>query len=294
MSQTVNKPGLTGIVALLVAGSVALLSCGGGSSSANGSSPGNPSTPGQAQGVYLGNTSRGPTFDAIVLPNDVFYDVYGNVVDTILYVCGMATGQGTSNSGNYTASENDFDYCNGHLQVHSGNVTATYTTGVSMYGSISENGNTQTFSADVPPSTQFYFDTAADTYGITGCWRGSLTDGEPATVTIDSLGNMNGASGGGCSFSGKFTPDSSNKDFFDVSITLGGSPCMFPNQSASGIGIAYLRSDKASTQIIAAVSSGNSFGIVFAGQGVGVCAKDTAIDNPSALLGQTRPGARRR
>jgi hypothetical protein len=39
-----------------------------------------------------------------------------------------------------------------------------------------------------------------------------------------------------------------------------------PNQSASGIGVDYLLSDGVTTQLLAAVSSRSSSGIVFAAQ----------------------------
>jgi hypothetical protein len=246
--------------------SLTLLSCGGGSSPTNQNSGTNPSTTGQAQGVYEGTTSTGYAFDGIDLPNDTFYAIYGNMLGNVLYVCGMATGQGTSGSTNYTASETDFDYCGGSQVVYSGSVTAAYTQGVSMNGSITENGNTETFTATVPPSSQFSFSTAASLSSVSGTWNGSLTDGESATVTIDSLGNVNGVSSDGCSFSGTITADTSNKNFFDVSITMGGSPCLFANQGASGIGVDYLLSDGTTTQLIAGVSSASSFGIVFAAQ----------------------------
>lgn len=249
--------------------SLTLLSCGGGSggsNSVNSSSGGSANTAGQAQGVYEGTTSNGLTFNAMVLPSDVFYAVYGNLIGNVLYVCGMATGQGASNNGDYSATDNDFDYCGGQAAVLSGNVTATYSTGVSMNGSITENGNTESFNATVPPSSQFNFATAASVSAVSGSWDGTLTDGESATVNIDSLGNMTGTSSGGCFFSGTIKPDSSNKNFFDISVTLGSSPCATPNQSASGIGVDYHLSDGVTTQLIAGVSSGSFFGIVFAAQ----------------------------
>lgn len=247
---------------ILLVVSVGLLSCGGGSNSsgnANQNSGGNVSTSGQAQGVYEGTASTGYAFDAIDLPNDTFYAIYGNMIGNVLYVCGMATGQGSSGSSNYTATETDFDYCGGSQVVYTGSVSATYTQGVSMNGSISENGNTETFTATVPPSSQFEFSTAASLSAVSGTWNGSLTDGESATVTIDSSGNVNGISSDGCSFSGKISPDASNTNFFDVSITMGGSPCVFANQGTSGIGVDYLLSDGVTTQLIAGLQNSEAY-----------------------------------
>ena len=71
---------------------------------------------------------------------------------------------------------------------------------------------------------------------------------------------------GGCSFTGTITPDGSNKNFFDVSLTFGVSPCLMPNQKATGIAVNYLLSDGMTNQFLAGVSSGNSMGMVFAAE----------------------------
>src|SRR5215472_7869029 len=88
----------------LLCASLALVGCSNSNSShgTNGSGGGNPNTPGQAQGVYVGTTSNGFTYNAIVLPNDMFYAIYGNTSGNVFNVCGMATGQGASNNGKYT------------------------------------------------------------------------------------------------------------------------------------------------------------------------------------------------
>jgi hypothetical protein len=242
--------------------SLALVNCNSSGNSSNS----NPSTPGQAQGVYVGSTSTGLAFDAIVLPNDEFYALYGNTSGNVFYVCGLATGHGASSSGKYSATENDFDYCGGSLAVYSGNVTGTYTPGSSISGSITENGNSEGFSGSAPATSLFNYNSAASLASISGFWSGSLTDGESASVTISSSGSASGTSSSGCSFSATITPDSSNKNFFDITLTFGGAPCELPNQSASGIGVDYLLSDGVTTQLLAAVSSGSSFGIVFAAQ----------------------------
>lgn len=252
--------------------SLVLVNCSSSGSGSNSGSAGSgnnnssTSTPGQAQGVYTGNTSTGLTFDAIVLPNDEFYALYGNLSGDIVYICGLATGQGASSSGKYSASENDFDYCGGSLAFYSGSVTATYAPGSSISGSISETGKSESFTGTAPATSLFNYNAPASLASISGSWTGSLTDGESASVTIGSSGSAAGTSSSGCSFSARITPDSSNKNFFDITLTFGSAPCELPNQSASGIGVDYLLSDGVTTQLLAAVSSRSSSGIVFAAQ----------------------------
>ena len=245
--------------------SLGLLACSG-NKNIGGANSQNSSTPGQAQGVYVGTTSTGLAFDGIVLPNDKFYAIYGTTSGNLFFVCGLTTGQGTSSSGKYTANDTDFDYCGGSLITSSGTVSATYTQGTSLNGTLTEGTNNETFSGSAPASSQFNYNSAATLSSVTGSWNGSLTDGESASITVNSAGSLTGISSTGCTFSATLTPDSSGKNFFNISLTFGASPCLLANQSATGVGVNYLLSDGVTSQLIAAVNSGTSFGIVFAAQ----------------------------
>lgn len=258
-------------VCLIVLMCLALIRCGGSGSnaastptSAAGTPPG-PPTPGQAQGLYTGTTSMGFALNAIVLPDDQFYALYGNTSGSIFYICGMETGQGSSASGRYTATETDFYYCNGSLLTYGGNVNAVYTPG-SFNGLLTEGGMSESFNATSLSETLFNYDTPASVSAIAGSWTAELPDKHYAQVTIDSTGNITGVDVFGCSFSGTITPDASKKNFFDVSLTFGNSPCTLPGQQASGIAISYLLSDGTTRQLMAGVSSGGSFAFLFAAQ----------------------------
>src|SRR5208282_1974774 len=231
-------------VATLCVVSLILVGCGGTSGTST-NVGGSQSTPGQAQGVYSGTTSTGYSFESIVLPNDKFYGIYGTVSGNVLLLYGMVTGQGASSSGTYTASVTDFLY-----------------TGAIYTDSLTENGTQITFSGTVLPASSFNYSTPASLSAISGTWTGTLLDGAPTTVTISASGSVSGASQG-CSFSGTVAPDSSNKNFFDVSLTFGGNPCALPNQTASGIGVEYLLSDGVTQQLLAGVTVGTSEGTVF-------------------------------
>jgi hypothetical protein len=246
-----------------------LIACGGG-----GSSPTTPttlttpattsSTAGQAQGVYDGTTSTsGETFEAIVLPNDKFYALYGTTVGNVFIISGMVEGQGASGSSTYSApSVTDFYYTGSPTN---GSITASYVPGVSLRGTLTEPSSVPpvtTFSGAAIPSSEFNYNTTASLSAISGAWTGALLDNVAATVTINSNGSLSGSSSG-CSFSGTVVADSSNKNFFDVTLTYGGSPCLLPNQTASGIGVDYLLSDGVTSQLLAAVNTGTSAGNVF-------------------------------
>jgi hypothetical protein len=234
-----------------------------GSSGTSGTNNNAVSTTGDAQGVYSGNSSNGYSFESMVLPNDKFVALYGTSTSTQFLIYGMITGQGASGTSTYTASSvTDFFYTG---VINSASVTASYVAGSSLNGTLTENGNMITFTGTSLPSSSFNYNTQASISAISGTWIGILIDGSPATVTIGSNGSVSGSSSG-CSFSGTVTPDSSNKNFFDVSLIFGASPCALPNQTASGIGIEYLLSNGTTHQLLAGVTVGTSEGTVFAAE----------------------------
>jgi hypothetical protein len=212
--------------------------------------------------VYSGTSSNGYTFETILLPNDKFYAIYGTVSGNTFTVYGMMTGQGTSGSSSYTATINDFFYTGA---VNSGTISASYVAGTSVNGTVTEGSTATSFTGTALPASDFNYNTTASVSAISGTWVGNLLDGISTTVTINSNGTVSGSSSG-CSFTGTVTADSSNKNFFDVSLTFGGSPCSFPNQTATGVGVYYLLSDGVTHQLLAAVNVGTSFGTVFFAQ----------------------------
>lgn len=250
---------------VLYALSLVLLGCGQGENmftSCGSTDCSDKTTSGQAQGAYFGAASNGYSFLSIVLPDDKFYGIYGTVTGALLNVYGMMTGQGKSSSGTFTASVTDFLNTGA---INNASVTASYMPGSSINGTIAENGTMTTFTGAWPPTSSFDFNIPASVSSISGSWSGSLLDGMSTTVTINSNGAISGKSAG-CQFTGTAIADSSGKNFFDVSLTFGGSPCAAPNKTASGVGVDYLRSDGVTLQLLVAVTADASFGTVFFAQ----------------------------
>jgi hypothetical protein len=244
---------------ILCAMSLILAGCGGyGSSSYSGGNGGN--NTGQAQGVYSGTSSSGYAFSAIVLPNDKFYIIYNTATGNPPLLLGLITGQGISASTTYSASATDFYYTG---TTNSGSISASYVAGVSVNGTLTENGTMTTYNATAQSASSFNYNTAASLSSITGTWTGTLLDGINTTVAINPDGTVSGSSAG-CTFAGTVAADSSNKNFFDVSLTFGASPCANPNQTATGVGFEYLLSDGVTHQLLAAVTVGTTAGTVFA------------------------------
>ncbi|MGZ4825103.1 MAG: InlB B-repeat-containing protein, partial [Terriglobales bacterium] len=218
----------------------------------------NPPPP-KAQGVYSGGSSNGFSFETIVLPNDKIYGIYGIVSGNVFYLAGMVAGQGTSSNGSFAATVTDYYYTGAS---YGGSVTGSYVAGVSINGTLLEYGvGTTSFWGTAMPTSVFNFDTPATVSRISGSWTGTLLDGTTATARIYSNGAFTG-NDSGCSFSGAVSPDSSNKNFFNVTLTFGGSPCLLPYQTFSGIAVDSLLADGVTRQLLVGVTSG-SYGTVF-------------------------------
>lgn len=246
-----------------------LSACGGGGNGVNnggGGGGGGGSVVEDDEGVFSGVATNGDTFWIIILPNEELYGVYGTVTGNQILLDGMLTGQGTANSSGYTASVTDFFHTG---TAESGTFGADDFTGAGLDGTFTEDGTATTFTAvSMEGSVWDYgttFQTPASLSSVSGTWTGTLLNGMTTTVNIGSGGSVTGSSSG-CSFTGTIDPDSSQKNFFDVSLTFGGSPCAFPNQTAKGIGVNYLLSDGVTNQLLVAVTVGNSTATVFAAE----------------------------
>ena len=245
---------------VLIFCAVSLMSVGCGKNYRGNGGGGGGNYAGQAQGVYSGLSSNGYTYSTIVLPSDKFYAIYGSLSGNTLLLFGLVTGQGSSGNGTYTASVTDF-FISG--APNSGSVNATYVAGSGLNGTLTENATTTTFTGNAEPASSFTYNTAASLSAITGSWTGTLLDGMNTTVTINSDGSLTGSSSG-CSLSGTVAPDSSNKNFFDVSLTFGPSPCSTPNLNVTGVAVEYLLSDGVTHQLLAGATAGTFFATVFA------------------------------
>jgi hypothetical protein len=215
--------------------------------------------PVKAQGLYLGSSIYSPFVEAVILPNDKLYAWYGATYSGVFSVDGLLYGQGSSHNGSYTANVTDFFWTG---EIFTGSVAASYGPEATLSGTLTEPGvGTDTFSGTGLPNWAYNFNTRANLSEIVGLWTGTVPDGSTATARIYSNGTFTG-SNLGCSFSGTAAPDASNKNFFSVSLTFGGSPCLQPGLTGSGIAVDYLLPDGVHRQLFVAVTLG-SYGAVF-------------------------------
>ena len=236
---------------------------------------------GGAQGAYFGSTSNGEPFEGIILPNNKFYALYGTTSGNVFNIMGMITGQGSSTNGTYSAPITDY-YYNG--ATYTGSVSASYVAGTRINGNIFDSGvGTLSFTGSALPTSQYNFNVPASLSTIVGAWNGALLGGGGASVNLSSNGTFTGSSQG-CSYSGSISPDASGMNFFNFSLSYGGSPCLLPYQTQTGIAIDYLLSDGVTRQLVAGVSSGSSGNVFAANRNGGSASATYSLSTTSPIV----------
>ncbi|HZW12886.1 MAG TPA: hypothetical protein VFF81_06815 [Noviherbaspirillum sp.] len=227
--------------------SLMLTACGGGGGGGgdwgnpdqnNNPGGGSPTTTNStAQGFYSGTTSSGYELKTLVLENDHYWSLYGYTVNGLFDAYGVLQGSGTANNGSFTSTNlRNFDF-NGVIAAYS--LSASYQTGASLNGSITDGTGTITFASSVPLASTYNYNMAANLGNLAGAWPMTDLDGYGVTLNIAANGTFSGSSGG-CNFSGTLAPRASGKNVFDLALVYGGAPCPAPNQAQTGIAVEYL------------------------------------------------------
>jgi hypothetical protein len=240
----------------LAATSAMLVACGGG-----GSSTDNPITPVvKAEGAWQGTTSTGYALNVLVLENNEVWAIFGTLINDFFTVYGFDRGTGIQSGSNLTGSGTEYSFDGSAVR---GAFSMNVVPGVSLNGTVT--GAQQVSISTTPLKTNYDYNSPANIATVAGTWNGQLINGSATSVSISSTGIVSGTNAG-CSFVGTTTPRASGKNVFNVTLTFGRSPCVSPNQSVSGIGIAYPTA-KGKTQLMVAVTdAANTSGTIFFAQ----------------------------
>jgi hypothetical protein len=206
----------------LVVSAICLTACGGGGDSASAADVAPAVVPTKAEGYYAGtfSTSANPNgvFETIVLENDDIWALYGGRSSTGgLIVYGMVQGKGASNNGSFPGTDLRDYYSNG--QVVSGSISASYVPGTSLKGNISSGNQTVAFTAAVPTTNNYSYNSVPKLADIVGSWTGFNLLGGSDTVTIQSDGSLSSVDAG-CLTTGTVAPRASGKNIFDLNIRI--------------------------------------------------------------------------
>lgn len=239
----------------LISVAFGLVACGGGD---GGSTPTttNPTTtaPSTAEGVYAGTVTGGTnaSFEALVLENGDIWSIYGQNSGSTFYVYGFVQGNGTSNNGTFTAaSVKDFS----NSPTLSASLSGTYSsTAKTINATISYTSGLKSTIAGGPlTNTTYNYNSAPSLSSVTGLWNLTSLQGEGIALSVSSTGALTIVSAGGCRGNGTLSARASGKNVFNISLTFGAAPCLLPNQTVTGIAVAYPLTT-GQTQLIAAVT----------------------------------------
>jgi hypothetical protein len=239
----------------LAAASVFVAGCGGG----GGDSDPPSAVATSAEGLYSGTITTGRAVTGLVLDDGTYYVLYSPVGSSNV-IAGVIQGSGTSNAGTFS-SGNARDFNLEGLGVLAATVSASYVAKQSLNGTVSYNaGGTTSFSSTYDAN----YEAAPSLAALAGTFAGEVASSagnEDATVTISSASAITGAGASGCALSGTVSPRTRG-NAFNTSLTFGGAPCLFANQTLTGI--AYFNAT-AKQLYAAAPNAGRTDGVLFVG-----------------------------
>ena len=238
-----------------------LLGCGGGGDGGDSSPPQSGALPlGAYGGTLTGSTSS--QFQALALPGGEFWSLYGYDAGSIFYVEGFVQGSGSSNNHTFTTRDlRDF----GFAPALQATMTASYDIAArTISGTSNYDGQTVRFSGGPIPGSLYHYDDIASLSTVVGHWDAMSTEGGMVSINIQANGALT-LSDNGCTGSGTIRTQNNGGNVFIVSVTFGGLPCAMPNQTATGIAIAYPLSTGQTQMIAAATNSARTVGIAVFG-----------------------------
>jgi len=238
-----------------------LLGCGGGGEGEDLNPPQSGNLPlGAYAGTLTGSTSD--DFLALALPGGEFWSIYGYDTGSVFYVDGFVQGSGTSNRSTFTTHDSrDFGFVPAlHLgMIASYDIAARTINGTSTY-----DGQTIRFSGGPISGSLYRYEDSALLTTVSGHWDAMSTEGRMVSVNITNSGTLT-LSDGGCTGSGTIRNQNNGGNVFIINVTFGGFPCAMPNQTATGIAVAYPLSTGQTQMIAAVTNSARTVGIAVFG-----------------------------
>lgn len=214
------------------------------------------------QGGYTGKLSNDRDITMLVLEDDQFYSIYGNLTNGSFAPKGFMHANGKASNGSFTASDLKDFATDGTAYL--GSLSASYAAGANLNGTVASGSSTITFTSAVIKSSLYNYGNAASTADINGNWTLSDLQGVAVDLKIGLDGGIT-ASSGGCAVSGTVTPRASGKNVFDLALTFGAAPCRFANQTMKGIAINYLAASGKRQLMLAAMDSARNNGVAYGG-----------------------------
>jgi hypothetical protein len=201
--------------------------CNGG----GGDSPAPVAGAASAEGLWPGTTNTNRAITGIVLDDGIFYVLYSQVNNPAV-IAGVVQGNGTSLNGSFS-SANARDFNMEGQGVLPATVSASYISRQSLNGSVTYAVGATTFTSNYSAD----YDVTPSLATLAGTFSGQVISSqgvENANVTVNAAGGITGTGVSGCSVTGTATPRTKG-NVFNLSLTFGGAPCLFANQTMAGI-----------------------------------------------------------
>lgn len=207
-----------------------LAACGGGSDGAN-----DDVTTANPTGIWTGSTSTGRSATGVVLGDGTYYVLYSQV-GVPEAIAGVLQGRG-STSGSTFSSVDGKDFNFEEDGVFDATVAATVSTQQAFNGTISYSlsGQTRQLTTNHNPISA----SPASLSAVQGTYSGNVmtsAGSESAELVVSSIGSFSGTGSSGCAVGGSVT-HRTDVNAYDISVSFGPSPCLFANQTFSGVAI---------------------------------------------------------
>lgn len=231
-----------------------LVACGGGGDDSP--APASTSPEGVFGGKLTGSTST--DFQMIVLENGELWSLYGINSGSMFGLNGFAQGTVSTNGSTFN-SANMRDY--GFAPALAGTANGTFNQSAgTISGSVSANGQSVSFSGGPIAGSLYNYNTPATLANVSGTWTLNTLSSETIFLTVQSNGSLSATTSLGCSFIGSVTPRPSGKNVFDATVTFGPAPCALPNQTGTGIALAYPTSSSQTQLLVALQDLSRTYG----------------------------------
>jgi len=258
-------------ILLLALLSSLMIGCGGSgsdSSSTNSPTPDKPDVDQKPdseninlQGIYDGTTTQGQEVIGLVTDSNelwfLYSDPYRNGID------GFIQGEMNKSKNNFTASAKDYNISTN--STYPATISSKFTAdkkinGTLDYGRLDTVDFNLDYNLSASKASLSTMDLGLKAYkgsvGITGVGV------ESANITIEMDGKIIGTGESGCKISGNAS-NTKARNYLDVQIQFGGSPCALTNTTFNGV--AHY-DDKEKTLMVTSVDSSNNYGLVFVGE----------------------------
>lgn len=216
----------------LAAGVFALVGCGG-SGDGGGGPAAAPATVSAAEGLWVGSTEDDRAVTGLVFDNGLYYILY-SVSGDASTIAGVVQGNSATSGANFSSS-NARDFNLEGEGVLAATVAANFAAKSTLAGTVTYGpGLTNTFSTSYDSDYELTPTRAA----VAGTYTGEVAFSlgvEAATIVISGTGALSGTGASGCAVTGAVNPRLRG-NAYNVTITFGGAPCSFANQSFTGIG----------------------------------------------------------